>query len=97
MSSRIHVEVVYALPLSQDWVKLELEPGATVRSAIEQSGILARHPEIDPLTTQAGVFGRRANLDAPLREGDRVEIYRALQADPKEIRRRRAARRAAKR
>lgn len=97
MSRGIIVEVVYALPLSQDLVELQLDSSSTVREAIERSGILARHPEIATTTIRVGIFGRRADLDASLQEGDRVEIYRSLQADPKEIRRRRAARKVPKR
>ena len=91
MSGRIRVEVVYALPLSQECVELQLDSGSTVQQAIRESGILARHPEISQMGIRAGIFGRRAALDARLKDGDRVEIYRALKADPKEIRRRRAS------
>jgi putative ubiquitin-RnfH superfamily antitoxin RatB of RatAB toxin-antitoxin module len=97
MMGRIRVEVVYALPLSQDCVELQLDPGGTVHQAIEASGILARHPEITQTAIRVGIFGRRTALDAPLGDGDRVEIYRALKADPKEIRRKRASGRAVKR
>jgi uncharacterized protein len=97
MSGRIRVEVVYALPLSQDCVELQLDSGSTVQQAIHQSGILSRHPEITQTGIRAGIFGRRTALNAALGDGDRVEIYRALQADPKEIRRRRASGRTAKR
>jgi len=97
MSGRIRVEVVYALPLSQECVDLQLDSGSTVQEAIQQSGILSRHPEITQMGIRAGIFGRRAALDVPLGDGDRVEIYRALKADPKEIRRRRASNKTAKR
>jgi len=91
------VEVVYALPLSQDCVELQLDSGSTVQEAIHESGILARHPQIAQMGIRAGIFGRRTALDAPLADGDRVEIYRALRADPKEIRRRRASSKTAER
>ena len=97
MSRRIRVEVVYAMPLWQDCVAVELASGATVQEAIDESGILSRFPEITRTAIRAGIFGRRATLETPLGDGDRVEIYRGLQADPKEIRRRRASSRAGKR
>jgi len=86
------VEVVYALPLMQDVVSLDVGADATVAQVLAASGILARHPDIDLTHTAVGIWGRRVTLDARLREGDRVEIYRPLRADPKDGRRRRAAR-----
>jgi hypothetical protein len=88
----VRVEVVYALPLKQDVVSLDVAAGATVGQALAASGMLARHPDIDLRVARLGVWGRSTTLDALLREGDRVEIYRPLQVDPKEVRRRRAAR-----
>ena len=88
----MRVEVVYALPLKQDVVSLDVAAGATVGQALAASGMLARHPDIDLRVARLGVWGRSTTLDALLREGDRVEIYRPLQVDPKEVRRRRAAR-----
>lgn len=90
MSGRLSVEVVYALPLHQDCSQVMLPPGARVRDAIEQSGVLDRHPEIDLAQQEVGIWNRRTGLDEPLRDRDRVEIYRPLRADPKEVRRRRA-------
>jgi putative ubiquitin-RnfH superfamily antitoxin RatB of RatAB toxin-antitoxin module len=87
----VRVEVVYALPLKQDVILLEVAAGATVGQALAASGMLARHPDIDVRVERLGVWGRPATLDTLLREGDRVEIYRPLQVDPKEVRRRRAA------
>jgi len=87
----MQVEVVYALPLEQDVVSLELAQGATVAQALAASGILVRHPDIDLSVARLGIWGRPAKADALLHEGDRVEIYRPLQVDPKEVRRRRAA------
>jgi putative ubiquitin-RnfH superfamily antitoxin RatB of RatAB toxin-antitoxin module len=89
-SATIPVEVVYALPERQTLLALQMPAGATVREAIEQSGVLQLHPEIDLSQAAVGIFGRRAPLDARLREHDRVEIYRPLTADPKDARRRRA-------
>mgnify|MGYP000923238693 CR=1 FL=1 len=92
----MRIEVVYALPLQQDCSELEMRGGATVAQAIEASGVLARNPQIDLATVQVGIWGRRAQLSDMLRDRDRVEIYRPLRADPKEIRRQRAAKKGAK-
>jgi putative ubiquitin-RnfH superfamily antitoxin RatB of RatAB toxin-antitoxin module len=88
----VRVEVIYALPGEQVALEVELPAGATVGEAIAASGILARFPEIGLNQAAVGVFGERCALDAPVSHGDRVEIYRRLQADPKEARRRRARR-----
>ncbi len=88
----LRVEVVYALPLDADVVTVDLHIGATVADAIRASGVVSRHPEIDLARLRFGVWGRRAEPGDPVHDGDRVEIYRPLQADPKEVRRRRAAR-----
>ena len=85
------VEVVYATPQEQVLESLNLALGATVEDAIRQSGLLARFAEIDLGVNKVGVFGKVAKLDAVLSDGDRVEIYRPLIADPKEARKRRAA------
>jgi len=89
-TATLTVEVVYALPETQDAVTLRLAPGATLRDAVVRSGLLERHPEIDLAVQKLGVFGAPAAPDRPLADGDRVEIYRALVMDPKEARRRRA-------
>lgn len=86
----IEVEVVYALPRRQWSKRVALSEGASVREAIERSGLFADHPEIDPAHLKVGIWNRRASLDATVRAGDRIEIYRPLTADPKEARRRRA-------
>lgn len=88
---RISVEVAYARPDQQVILAVQAPPGATLRQAIDLSGVLRRFPEIDLALNKVGVFGRLAKLDTPLRAGDRVEIYRALIADPKEVRKQRAA------
>lgn len=93
----MRVEVVYALPLKQDVISLEVAAGTTVGEAVAASGILARHPDIDVRVNRVGIWGRPAALDTLLREGDRVEIYRPLQVDPKEVRRRRASKKASDR
>ena len=71
-------------------IALEVEEGTTALQAIERSGILQQFPQADPLRNGVGVFGKRVALNTPLREGDRVEIYRPLIADPKTARRERA-------
>lgn len=85
------VEVAYARPDEQVIIPIEIEAGATLEQAIRRSGILARFPEIDLAVNKVGVFGKLGKLDTVLRTGDRVEVYRALIADPKEIRKQRAA------
>ena len=87
------VEVVYALPERQWISEVRLGPGSTVRDAIISSGILQNCPEIELEKAQVGVWNKRAALDHIVCDGDRVEIYRPLLADPKEARRRRAGRR----
>ncbi len=87
----IQVEVAYALPNEQIVRVVEGEPGMTVEQAIQASGILDAHPEIDLARNKVGVFGKAAKLDAVLYPGDRVEIYRPLIADPKEARKKRAS------
>jgi hypothetical protein len=86
----LRVEVVYALPASEDAVPVELSAGAKVLDAVRASGMLERHPEIDLNTCRLGIYGKVVAADAPLAHGDRVEIYRPLAMDPKEARRRRA-------
>ncbi len=87
----IEVEVAYARPDVQTILPVKVQAGTTIEEAIRHSGILESFPEIDLARNKVGVFGKLAKLDAVLRPGDRVEIYRALIADPKEARRRRAA------
>jgi hypothetical protein len=87
---RITVEVVYAEAARQTFVELEVEAGTTIAQAISLSGIGAAHPGVDFSRMKTGIFGKLAPPDSVLRERDRVEIYRPLRADPKEVRRRRA-------
>ncbi len=89
----LRIEVAYALSEKQALIALEVEEGTTIRQAIERSGILMRKPGIDLARGRVGIFGKIAQLDTALRDGDRVEIYRPLIADPKEARRRRVKRR----
>lgn len=89
---KIPVELAYALPDQQILLSLDVEPGTTVGELIDQSGILEQFPDIDVgKTNKVGIFGKLTKLNTVLREKDRVEIYRPLIADPKEVRRRRAA------
>ncbi|GAA5785060.1 RnfH family protein [Chitiniphilus shinanonensis] len=89
--AEITVEVVYALPGTQRLVALRLPAGSTALDAIRASGLLEAFPEIDPATQAIGIFARACKPDTVLRDGDRVEIYRPLIADPKEVRRQRVA------
>ena len=83
----LRVEVVYALPRREASVRVSVPRGATVRDVLEKSGLL-------PLARgKVGIFGKVVRADAPVADGDRIEIYRPLAVDPKEARRRRAARR----
>ena len=90
MSDMIAIEVVYALPDRQTLLKQQVAAGATALDAIQTSGILNKHPEIDIATSKLGIFGKLIKPDTVLREQDRIEIYRPLIADPKEVRRKRA-------
>ncbi|TVO62310.1 RnfH family protein [Spiribacter vilamensis] len=86
----ITVEVAYALPSDQRLISLDLPSGATAREAIQQSGLLAEFPGLDPAESGIGIFSQPVDLDTALNDGDRVEIYRPLQIDPKAQRRARA-------
>lgn len=87
----IQVEVAYARPGEQLILSLEVPLGTTLEQAVLFSGIGERFAEIDLANAEVGIFGRLSKRDVVLRPGDRVEIYRPLLADPKEIRKRRAA------
>ncbi|WKS99075.1 RnfH family protein [Gallibacterium salpingitidis] len=89
--AEINVEVTYALPQQFFLKRVRLPEGCNVQSAILQSGVLQVFHDIDLRENKVGIFGRLAKLTDILQEGDRVEIYRPLLADPKEIRRKRAA------
>jgi putative ubiquitin-RnfH superfamily antitoxin RatB of RatAB toxin-antitoxin module len=90
----IIVEIVYALPDRQVLRRILLPDGSTVGDAIRLSGLRAEFPEMDP--ARVGIHGKPVPIDAILRDRDRVELYRPLRADPKEIRRTRAAKKRAK-
>ncbi len=89
-SDMIHVEVVYALPHEQRVFTLVVNKEMSVEEIISQSGVLELYPEIDLAVNKVGVFSRNVKLDATVRDQDRIEIYRPLLADPKDIRRKRA-------
>jgi putative ubiquitin-RnfH superfamily antitoxin RatB of RatAB toxin-antitoxin module len=86
------VEVVYALPDRVIGVTARVPSGTTVGETIEQSGIARLVQDIDPRTAPAGIFGRVVARSTPVRDGDRIEIYRPLVADPKQARRQRSGR-----
>lgn len=89
--AEIRVEVAYAKLHEQVLLELHVEAGTSAEQAIRRSGILERFPEIDLTQNKIGIFGKATQLDTHLQEGDRVEIYRPLIADPKEQRKKRAA------
>ena len=84
----MNVGVAYADKFKQVWVKLEVPDGSTVQQAIEHSGILKQFPEIDLSTQKVGVFGKLTKLNAKVTEGERIEIYREITADPELVERR---------
>lgn len=91
MAEMLDIEVCYALPERQSLVRLRLPEGVTVRQAVEASGLLEKFPEIELAKNKFGIFAKLTKADAILRDRDRVEIYRPLIADPKEVRKQRAA------
>lgn len=89
--TEVVVEVAYALPLEQLILQVKVSAEITAEQAIKASTILDKYPEINLNINKIGSFGKLIKLDTPLRHSDRVEIYRALIADPKEVRKQRAA------
>ena len=87
----IKVTVVLALPDRATEIAVRLPAGATLGDALEGSGLAERHPEVDVARARVGIFGKLSDRKAVLADGDRVEVYRALIADPQERRLRRAA------
>ena len=85
------IEVAYALRHKQTLLNIEVDNNASVEDAILKSNILKKYPEINLKKNKVGIFGKITSLDVKLREKDRVEIYRPLIADPKEVRKQRAA------
>lgn len=91
MAESIQLEVTYAKPERQEVVSLKLPAGSTIKQAIEASGLMARYPEIDLAKAKVGIYGKLSRMDTVVRDRDRVELYRPLIADPKEVRKQRAA------
>jgi hypothetical protein len=89
MSAMLSIEVCYALPDGQTLIPVQLPEGATLKQAIDASGIATRHPEIDLSAQKTGVISKLKPLDTVLAQHDRVEIYRPLIIDPKAARQRR--------
>jgi putative ubiquitin-RnfH superfamily antitoxin RatB of RatAB toxin-antitoxin module len=85
----MNVGVCYAEADRQLWMRLEVPDGSDVKKTIELSGILEQFPEIDLSQQKVGLFGKITKLDTQVNEGDRIEIYRKITADPKQVKRRR--------
>lgn len=86
----IQIELVYGTPSKQELLSLSVDKGCTVEKAIISSGILGMFEEIDLTINKVGVWNHTVKLDYQLNDLDRIEIYRPLLADPKEVRKRRA-------
>jgi hypothetical protein len=84
----MQVGIAYSEPSQQIWLTIEVPDDATARDAIERSGILRQFPHIDLEAQKVGIFGKLVKLDAALRPGDRVEIYRPIVCDPQTVPRR---------
>lgn len=84
----MQISVAYALPERQVWLQINVDDDATVMDAINQSKILSLFPEVDLEEQKVGIFGKFCKLDTKLKEGDRVEIYRKITADPLTVPRR---------
>ncbi len=95
-NDKLDIEVVYATPHREIIIALQLRRGSTANDAIARSGILQRAPDIDLTKNKIGVYGKIVAMDYQLNQYDRVEIYRPLSIDPKEIRRLRAGKNQAK-
>ncbi|WP_395342869.1 RnfH family protein [Ningiella sp. W23] len=90
MPSQLTIEIAYALPEKQSLMRVAVPDGTTVQKAIEQSGLLSLYQEIDLSVNKVGIWNKVCKVDAVVSEGDRIEIYRPLIADPKEVRKLRA-------
>lgn len=84
----MQIGIAYAEANQQAWLKVEVNEGATILDAIEKSGVLDQFPHIDLDRQKVGIFGKVSKLDAEVKDGDRVEIYRAIIADPAKVPRR---------
>jgi putative ubiquitin-RnfH superfamily antitoxin RatB of RatAB toxin-antitoxin module len=85
----MNIGVCYAEAERQLWMKIDVPDGTSIRDAIERSGLLNRFPEIDLGKQKVGIFGKLVKLDGKVQDGDRIEIYRPITADPKTVKRRR--------
>lgn len=90
VSDSLLIEVAYALPLNESILNVKCTSGMTVENIIKESGILARYPEIDLTISKVGIYSKIVPLSTVVSKNCRIEIYRPLIADPKEIRRQRA-------
>ena len=90
MLEEIMVEVAYALPEEQVIISIKVPTKSDVKQAIKKSGIQKKFPNIDLSKNKVGIFGKKTTLDHTLNDRDRIEIYRPLILDPKEMRRKRA-------
>jgi putative ubiquitin-RnfH superfamily antitoxin RatB of RatAB toxin-antitoxin module len=86
----MNVGVCFAQADRQIWLKLDVPETSTIFEVIQLSGLLSQYPEIDLESQKVGIFGKIAKLDTPVKDGDRVEIYRKITADPAQVQRRRA-------
>jgi len=84
----MQIGVAYSEPGQQIWLNIEVPDESNVQQAIERSGILKQFPHIDLASQKVGVFGRLVKLEAALKPGDRIEIYRPIIADPETVPRR---------
>lgn len=84
----MNVGIAYADKFKQTWLKLEVPDGSTIKEALEFSGLLKQFPDIDLESQAVGIFGKISKLDTKVVDGDRVEIYRPITADPETVERR---------
>ncbi len=84
----MNIGVAYDNGKKQVWLKLEITDGSTVKEVIEKSGLLKTFPDIDLEKQKVGVFGKLAKLDTVVQDGNRIEIYRSITADPETVERR---------
>lgn len=90
VANKCDIEVVYGTPKRQEIINLEVDENTTIEQAIMASGIIEEFPEIDLTVNNVGIWNRAAKLKDIVKDLDRIEIYRPLLADPKEVRKRRA-------
>lgn len=84
----MRIGIAYSDGAQHCWLRIDVADEATVQDAIEHSGVLTMYPQIDLSQQKVGIFGKLTKLDAPLRPGDRVEIYRPITCDPTQVPRR---------